>query len=287
MISKPVEAIGVGGGLLSIVRVCADLRGSTQAKLVECHDGRLYVLKQFGSCEEPNLLANESMGWYLLQGLGFRVPRCGTIRIDLRTLLTFPRIASSSEWAMKQPNAGYHFASEYIPHFPLQKCGVLENSAEFLGIGIFDLWASNADPRQFVRTLDPFTKRCTKYYIDNGRLFGGGDWQPIRLNLPTVIGARHARWAANLGHDTIGWIKYFQTRIPHLLDDSFATIHPTWHTHDLNLLRTLLLNRLDHLPALVLESLNTRVGLQNVYSALDCSYRRGDSGTEVGPMKLF
>src|SRR5271170_8216375 len=170
---------------LAITMVVRKQPGGSQSCLVQCDDGKLYVLKMNGNPQGPNVLANEALGSILLRGLGFRAPPWRPVTIDLKSVRFFPELAmQTSTHETSFPACGIHFGSEYLggPQYdlynfmPLSYTHRLRSTAQFLPIYLFDIWASHQDERQCIYQRARGTSLYDSFFIDNGHLFGGPTW---------------------------------------------------------------------------------------------------------------
>jgi hypothetical protein len=71
---------------LTVTTVIRRMSGGSQSRLIQCDDGKLYVLKMHPNPQGPNVLANEALGSILMHDLGFLVPRCRPVTINLKAL---------------------------------------------------------------------------------------------------------------------------------------------------------------------------------------------------------
>ncbi len=261
---------------LTISTLVTSLHGSTQPKLVLCNDGRPYVLKMHENPSGPNALANEFISATLLQGLGLPTPRCGLIIIDQETLDSHPNLTLKTTGKHHRPNVGIHFGSEFVECF-LRDGGRrnLIHSPEFLGIGIFDIWAAQSDTRQFVNWWNPKVRREVKLYIDNASLFGGPDWDRARLiDLSMRNGGVKFIEETKYQRRITSWINQFQRRIPRLLQEALARLPAEWYKGDIQELQQLLLERLAYLPHIVSHAMLPDTHRRKLtFEAQDCSYR--------------
>jgi hypothetical protein len=261
---------------LIITTLITGLRGSTQPKLILCNDGRPYVLKMHSNPTGVNTLANEAIGAALLQGLGFNAPRTRMVLIDQSTLECHPTLVLvGQDGRSYRPKLGLHFASEYAEGFVVQgDRRAMTQSPDFVGVGLFDVWAAHSDTRQYVRRYDHETKKLESLFIDNSCIFGGPDWEPERLtgySLQRQLSdfdnePRYRRQIPLL-------ITHFQRLLPDLLKRAIASTPSEWFAGDIAALETHLLCRLSNLESLVSEALSPNsLRLLLTLSARDCSY---------------
>jgi hypothetical protein len=243
--------------VLTVKQVLRKMKGGAQSNLVECSDGKLYTLKTFPNPQGPNLLANEVLGSVLLFGLGFPVPRWRPIWINLHSLRMFPELAAKTE-VSTTPSAGLHFASEYLgsPDRPVMDLlpstygDRITNPQHFLGIYIFDLWASHQDDRQCIFRRSRRVGMYDVSYIDHGHLFGGPSWSEIHGECRVTYADYVAPPLSN-DPKIEQYIYLFETRIPGLLKRAINLVQPEWHSGNIDALETSLLYRLTQLRDLV------------------------------------
>jgi hypothetical protein len=156
------------------------MRGETRACLIEADDGCAYVVKLANNPQRRRALVNEWIASALLKHLGIATPERAFVDID--------------EGSLSDPlPAGRHFGSRYpgTPDavsvwdiWPRALLPKLSNRAHFIGALVFDRWVSNAGPRQaiFFRQFAgagvpaPPEGCWVAQMIDNGSVFGAGDW---------------------------------------------------------------------------------------------------------------
>jgi hypothetical protein len=51
---------------LTVTTVIRRMSGGSQSRLIQCDDGKLYVLKMYPNPQGPNVLANEALGSILM-----------------------------------------------------------------------------------------------------------------------------------------------------------------------------------------------------------------------------
>lgn len=174
-------------GGLAVVQVVRRMTGGSQSRLVQCDDGKLYVLKMHPNPQGPNVLANEALGSVLMDGLGFLVPRFRPVTINLRALKLFPDLAMETTKGTTYPACGLHFGSEFLGDpehtlfdlLPREYISRIKNKAQLLPVQLFDLWANHRDFRQCVYRRRRGTGTYEAFFIDHGHLFGGPTWSEL------------------------------------------------------------------------------------------------------------
>jgi hypothetical protein len=254
---------------LIVTTVIRTLRGGSQSRLVQCDDGKLYVLKMHPNPQGPNVLANEALGSTILHGLGFRVPRWAPVTIDLKTIRLFPDLAMQTfDQKNTYPACGIHFGSEYLggPQYHLfdfmakRSTRGLRSTSQLLPIYLFDVWASQQDVRQRVYRKVREATLYDMFFIDNGHLFGGPHWRAV-ANRGCVI------WSDDYQPPLIGdprieqCLKFFENQIPTLLHRAIGAVPTAWYEDDIFGLYSRLLWRLEAIRMLVYEDILRRMQL--------------------------
>ena len=244
---------------LAVTSVIKKQPGGSQSHLVQCDDGKLYILKMHPNPQGPNVLANEAIGSILIHGLGLRAPPWKPVTIDLKTVRFFPELAmQTSDQETIFPACGIHFGSEYLggPQYDLHSfmpksyTHKLRSTEQSLAIYLFDVWAAHQDERQCVYQRTRETSLYNTYFIDNGHLFGGPAWSEVPANSRGV-------YSANIQTPLIGdpriepWLKLFEDRIPKLLHHAIAVVPGDWYKGDIYTLYARLLWRLEFIRTLV------------------------------------
>jgi hypothetical protein len=244
--------------VLTVTMVIKAQPGGAQSRLVECDDGKLYVLKMHPNPQGPNVLANEALGAMIMDGLGLRTPRWKPVTIDLKTVRFFPDLAMhTAEKEIIFPACGLHFGSEYLggpqydlfDFFPKSYSHKLKDTAQQLAVYLFDVWASHQDERQCLFQRIRGESLYDIFFIDNGHLFGGPKWsefgydsrrrsvniQPLLMRDPRID----------------EWLKLFDSHIPGLLHRAITLVPEEWYQGDVYALYARLLWRLEVIRRLV------------------------------------
>jgi hypothetical protein len=245
---------------IRLSNVIRTMRGGSQSKLVSCDDGRHYVSKMRPNPQGPNILANEALGAMLLHELGLPCPRFISTLVCSATIRKFPKLAFGSKRELRAPQEGLHFASRFLDvagsllfdFLPESYRVRIENTADLLGIFIFDVWASHQARRQCVYRQDLRTGKIFVVFIDNGHLFGGPDWSKLdKYDYCRTVCPNDSRELSREEARTSAWISQFQKTIPPLLHQTLGLLPPAWFEGDIDLLSTRLLERLQILPDLI------------------------------------
>jgi hypothetical protein len=179
-------------------RLIRKMRGGAQAHLIEASDGELYVVKFTNNPQHRRILVNEWLASHFLRYLQIHVPDTALIEIRPDFIAESPELYLSVGSRRETVPAGLHFGSRLSVHpdrvaifdfLPDKLLGKIENRADFLGILVFDKWASNADSRQAVffrarakawtplKGAAPARIGFFAQMIDHGFIFNGPHWQ--------------------------------------------------------------------------------------------------------------
>ena len=176
-------------------RFVRKMRGSAQAHLLECDDGFFYVVK-FSSNPQGGrrILCNEFISSLLMKRLEIHTPEIAVVNLDHDFLKANPEVfLSIAPTQTVTPKIGPHFGSLHVggpvpaavfDFLPGAMLPEVVNRDEFLGVMVFDKWASNADGRQAVFYRAQIDTEVPEYprvgwvaqFIDNGLAFQGRDW---------------------------------------------------------------------------------------------------------------
>ncbi len=258
---------------LELVMVIRRMRGGSQSRLVECDDGKLYILKTHPSPQGPNVLANDALGTTIMHGLGFSVPKWRPIRINLKALRHFPELLMEAEGERVLPSCGDHFGSEFLggpgyttfDFIPGSAWDKVRNLEEFLSVSLFDIWAGHRDDRQCVFWKKSTDTRYRAMFLDNGHLFGGPSWQ--QLSAYRGLNSMGMNTSSLNTSHIEGTLALFDRRVPQLLKDAIPTIPRGWYQGDINSLHVHLLLRLKNLRRLLADGLDkyrTRNGFRRI-----------------------
>ena len=249
------------------VQFIRKMRGGSQPALIRCSDGKLYVVKFLGNQQGPNVLANEVLGNELLNKLKLPTPRWKAVFVSRSFIKKNAEMffeTLSGNCAIK---SGLHFGSEFLGDertgqvyewLPSGFRNRVANSADFLGIHIFDIWTNHCDHRQSLYTLTDGDPSFTAVFIDNGHLFGGPQWkQKSRPGESLALDRRpHSiEWQA----ETVeSWISRFETECSSSLFDIIQHVPRFWYSGDINQVAESLIRRLSMLRALFSEELTRK-----------------------------
>src|SRR5689334_20207975 len=178
-------------------RLIRKMRGGAQSHLLECDDGRFYVVKFVNNPQHRRILVNEWVASAFLQFLHISAPDVAFVNLNAEFLKANPDVYLQLGTHRLEVEPGWHFGSGYpgdpskmtvydfIPDTLLEKVVNLE---EFLGVLAFDKWMGNADARQSIffraRVKDrprpcsehPLRLGFVAHMMDHGYVFEGPHW---------------------------------------------------------------------------------------------------------------
>lgn len=179
-------------------RLIRKMRGGAQAHLIEAEDGGFYIVKFKNNPQHRRILVNEWLASVFLRYLQIHVPDTAVVEVTSEFIADNPDLYLSIGARREPIPAGLHFGSRMAVHpdrvavfdfLPEKLLGKIENSADFLGMLVFDKWAANADSRQAVffraraKTWTPLkgeTPARVGFFaqmIDHGFAFNGPHWE--------------------------------------------------------------------------------------------------------------
>ncbi len=264
-------------------RLIRKMRGGAQAHLMEADDGRFYVVKFRNNPQHRRILVNELVAGVFLRYLQIAAPDTAIIRLSEEFLNANPEVHIQLGAHREPVRAGWHFGSrfpghpdrlavyDYIPDVLLKR---VVNSADFLGVLVFDKWTANADARQSVfyraRVREWISGQTSlseqagfvALMMDHGYIFDGPHWT-------FSDSAIQGLYFRPLVYETVTSWDSFQPwldRVVHfpeeVVDEAFKQIPREWLNGDeeeLVKLLTLLLRRRARVPELIRDCRRGRV----------------------------
>jgi hypothetical protein len=157
------------------------LRGVSQACLVEATDNNIYIIKMAGAVG-PNVLFNEAFGSELLRYFGLPVPSWTALSLSEDFIDLHPEMLSDRPQQFVSVNNTLHFGSRLAAShgvagtyqiIPSKWASHVVNSGDFVGALAIDIWASHTDSRQVIYSPCGRKGLLTATFIDNSHMFGG------------------------------------------------------------------------------------------------------------------
>ena len=264
-------------------RLIRKMRGGAQSHLLECDDGRFYVVKFVNNPQHRRILVNEWVASAFLQFLHISVPEVAFVNLSAEFLQANPDVHLQLGTHRLAVEPGWHFGSAYpgdpskmtvydfIPDTLLEKVANLD---EFLGVLAFDKWMGNADARQSIffraRVQDrprpgsehPLRLGFVAHMMDHGYVFEGPHWtfadSPLQgLYFRPIVYRKVRSW-----DDFQPWLDRITHFPEEVVDSAYKQIPPQWLAGDEGDLEALLLKllaRRKRVPDLIRASQQGRV----------------------------
>lgn len=261
------------------VRVIRQMRGRTQAHLVEAADGHHYVVKFTNNPHRRRLAINEWLGSTLLTALAISCPTPQLVYVPT------PLSAVEEDNPVKASNrlvsvpTGWHYGSRF-PGNPAKRnvydfipdqllCRVV-NGSDFIGAFVFDTWTSNSDMRQSIFVRTPVDSYSHKYeglpkqdgfvalMVDHGEIFSGSQWSFAEARRADRCWRNSVyRWIRHAA-DIDPWLHRVHEIRENVITDAVRQLPTEWIANDSSELASLLgtlMNRREKLHKLVLDCL--------------------------------
>jgi len=245
------------------------MRGGSQAHLMRCSDGGLYVVKFQNNPQGIRILANEMLGSALASYLGLRVPHFEIVSISEDLIRDSLELRMQFGHGRVPCQAGLNFGSRYpgqyksVPvydYLPESELSAVSNLQDFLGILAFDKWTCNTDGRQAVFVYESDQQVFGAYMVDNGFCFNAGEWNFPDAPLRGLYNKR-AVYQNVRGIDAFDfWIAGIERITLNVLEDAYSAIPKEWYEHDVEAIHKLidrLSRRRDRVPDLITSARKT------------------------------
>ena len=252
-------------------RLIRKMRGGAQSHLLECDDGRFWVVKFRNNPQHRRVLVNEWVASVFLRYLGIAAPDTAFVNLSAEFLAANPDVCLKLGSHRVEVEPGWHFGSafpgdpgivavyDFLPDVLLEQ---VRNAQDFLGVLAFDKWMGNADARQaiFFRTAD--RTGYVAQMMDHGYVFDGPHWDFPDSPLQGLYFRPRVYQRVGSFDDFQPWLDrviYFPEGV---VDDAVKQIPPEWleddEGHFDSLLRKLLTRR-KRVPDLIRESSKGRI----------------------------
>lgn len=257
------ESQCITGGHLSIVALkhVRKMRGGSQAHLLHCSDGNLYVVKFSNNPQGRRVLANEMLASRLAILIGLPVAQGAIVEVPEHLVSTTAGMSVELETRSIPCSAGLQFGSRYVVHpltgriwdyMPDERLHCVRNIPEFAGMLAFDKWLGNTDNRQavFWRTSKERLYRAT--FIDHGYCFNGNEWNfpdtPLRGFFRRSVYSNVSGWKS-----FEPWISEIEEISEENISEIAQSLPPQWYEH-----------RVDQLHCLVRTLVSRRKRVRNL-----------------------
>ncbi len=234
---------------LTACRHIRKMRGGAQSHLVEADDGSYYIVKVRNNPQHRRILVNELIAAVLLEYLQLSVPQTALIRLTPEFLEQNPdlHIRLGSQKIPIEP--GWHFGSRHpgdpstlavYDFLPDSLLAQVTNLVDFLGILVFDRWASNADGRQSVffrarvRNWTPggaapaAKPGFVALMIDHGFVFNGPSWDFVDSPLQGLYARRVVYEGVRSLDDFQPWLDRVVHFPEEVVDRAYRMLPPEW-----------------------------------------------------------
>jgi len=268
----PVEAI----------RLIRKMRGGAQAHLLECGDGRFYVVKFRNNPQHRRILMNEWIASVFLNYLQISAPAAAIVNLSAAFLEANPEVHLQLGSKRLAVEPGWHFGScypgdpskvmvyDFLPDALLDK---VVNVNEFLGVLAFDKWIGNADARQSIffrarlRQWSPSADSPPRagfvaHMMDHGYVFNGPHWTFQESPLQGLYFRPSVYAHVRSFDDFQPWLDRVIHFPEEVVDEAQKQIPPEWLAEDsaeLDAMLTKLMARRKRVPDLIRESRRGRV----------------------------
>ncbi len=269
----PVEAI----------RLIRKMRGGAQAHLLECGDGRFYVVKFRNNPQHRRILINEWVASVFLNYLQISAPAAAIVNLSAEFLRSNPEVYLQLGSRRLAVEPGWHFGScypgdpakvmvyDFLPDLLLDK---VVNVNEFPGVLAFDKWMGNADARQSIffrarlRQWSPsgggHAPRAgfVAHMMDHGYVFNGPHWTFADSPLQGLYFRPNVYQNVKSLDDFQPWLDRVMHFPEEVVDEAQKQIPPDWLADDapaLEVMLAKLMARRKRVPDLVRDSRRGRV----------------------------
>jgi hypothetical protein len=269
----PVEAI----------RLIRKMRGGAQAHLLECSDGRFYVVKFRNNPQHRRILMNEWIASVFLNYLQISTPASAIVNLSAEFLESNPDVHLQLGSTRLAVEPGWHFGScypgdpskvvvyDFLPDALLDK---VVNVHEFLGVLAFDKWIGNADARQSIffrarlRQWSPAPAAqapragFVAHMMDHGYVFNGPHWTFQDSPLQGLYFRPSVYQNVTSFDDFQPWLDRVVHFPDEVVDSAQKQLPPEWLADDsdeLDKMLVKLMSRRKRVPDLIRESRSGRV----------------------------
>ena len=257
-------------------RFVRKMRGCAQAHLLECDDGSFYVVKFSNNPQGGRrILCNEFISSLLMKRLGIHTPKIAVVTLDHEFLKANPEVfLSIAPNRTVTPKIGPHFGSLHVggpvpaavfDFLPMAMLPKVVNRGDFLGVMVFDKWASNADARQAIFYRAQINTEMPGYprvgwvaqFIDSGLAFQGRDWTFYDSPVQGIYMGRIIYGRTLSLRDFDFWVSAAMQIGRDVLDEIFKLLPTAWvqgEEHELQRVLNQLHDRRLRVPELLAET---------------------------------
>lgn len=239
--------------LVHASRFVRKLRGGAQSHLIQADDGHYYAVKFRNNPQHRRTLVNEWLAGAFLQFLSIETPKTAVVSLSSEFLAQNPEIHIEGGSERKQVEPGLHFGSRYpvnperviihdvVPEIILEK---VANIRDYLGVLVFDRWASNTDARQSIffrgkpRSIVPFPPEVppkigyVTVMLDHGYVFNGQNWQFSDGVSGGLFRQRSVYQKVRSLDDFQPWLELVRKFPEHVISDALKSLPLEWIAED-------------------------------------------------------
>jgi hypothetical protein len=264
-------------------RLIRKMRGGAQAHLLECGDGRFYVVKFRNNPQHRRILINEWVASVFLNYLQISAPAAAIVNLSAEFLAANPDVHLQLGSRRLAVEPGWHFGScypgdpakvmvyDFLPDALLDK---VVNVNEFPGVLAFDKWMGNADARQSIffrarlRQWSPSAAGLAPragfvaHMMDHGYVFNGPHWTFADSPLQGLYFRPNVYQNVRSWDAFQPWLDRVVNFPEEVVDEAQKQLPPDWLAEDgaaLEVLLAKLMARRKRVPDLVRESRRGRV----------------------------
>jgi hypothetical protein len=268
---------------LEAIRLIRKMRGGAQAHLLECGDGRFYVVKFRNNPQHRRILINEWIASVFLNYLQISTPAAAMVNLSPEFLEANPEVHMQLGTHRVAVDPGWHFGSchpgdpaklmvyDFLPDALLDK---VVNIGEFRGVLAFDKWMGNADARQsiFFRArlrqwspetgVAPARAGFVANMMDHGYVFNGPHWTFPDSPLQGLYFRPNVYQGVTSWDDFEPWLDRIVHFPEEVVDEALKQIPPDWLGEDASELEAMLeklMARRKRVPDLIRDSRRGRV----------------------------
>jgi hypothetical protein len=193
-----MASASAGPRRVNAIRMIRKMRGGSQSHLIECDDGRFWVVKFSNNPQHARILVNEWMASAILLQLQISSPEAAIIWVSAEFLARNPEVFLKSRSNRLEVDVGPHFGSlfpgdpsqvavyDFLPDPLLHQ---VRNVSHFRAVLAFDKWTGNTDARQAIfhreghslladsRGASFETRGLMAQMIDNGGILDAQYWE--------------------------------------------------------------------------------------------------------------
>ena len=258
------------------IRYIRNLRGGSQAHLIQADDDRFYAAKSPENPQSKRLLVNEYLAGKIFEHLGVASAKMIPLNMPQSFINENSKFQVILHHETIRLHAGLYLGSRYevdpekmsvFDFLPAPLLPKVTNIKDFLGALLADQWTCNHDQRQFVFSPDPSASTGSRRYcalaIDHGMCLGGAGWQLFDSPLTGVYFQHEVYGSSVCMSDFEPWLEKLRAIEEEHFDTWISAMPPEWLTGDSIPFRNLvggLLKRKKRIPDLIAAAIDHNPG---------------------------